>query len=171
MNKPIELHVVTYNKNPREIEFGPLQTIINKYLQRDVHFVVYKLSYAGKYIIIKGKSLAGSLIILVDTLNSFKKKNKERFADHLYTHWYNHINKNDSGRFTVKVIAKIDKKTTYIDLLKIEQQELEGARYDTNCLNNQIEAYIPKYNETTGMYGWLPATDVMNFKKWLNSPR
>ena len=55
-------------------------------------------------------------------------------------------------------------------LLKNEQLYLDEGRYDPRCLNNQIEAYIPKYNENTGMYGWIPKNAVMNFNRWLGSP-
>lgn len=161
---------ITTTDNSREIDLGPLRNTISMYADNDVNFVVYKLTYAGKYIIIKGKSLAGSLIILVDTMSSFDKKNKDRFKEHLYTHLYNHIlETNPPGRFRIKIIATAGKKTSFYELLKAEQKELDAARYDQNCLNNQIEAYIPKFNESTGMYGWLPASDVMNFQRWLGS--
>jgi hypothetical protein len=159
-----------YRKNTRDIDLGPLTNTINKFADNDLNFVVYKLSYAGKYIIIKGKTLAGSLILLVDTLSSFDKDNKKRFKEHLYTHLFEHIKDNPgAGRFRVKILAQVSKRTSFYDLLKAEQIELDQARYDSNCLNNQIEVYIPKYNESTNMYGWIPATDAMNFKKWLDS--
>jgi hypothetical protein len=153
----------------REINLGALSYLVDKYKKNDVQFVVYKLSYAGKFIYIKGRTLAGSLIILTDTLNSFSEGNNDRFKDHLYTHIYNHILDRPGGRFRVKVIAQADCPDDLYSLLKQEQMMLDADRYNPFCLNNQVQAYIPNYSEKTGMYGWLPKTAVMNFKKWLHS--
>jgi hypothetical protein len=154
----------------REIDLGPFSHLISKYRDNDVECVLYRLSYAGKYIYIKGKSLAGSLIILTDTLKSFNP-DADRFKDHLYTHFYNHLLDNPGSRLRVKEIAVAgeDFDGSIYELLKQEQMYLDSARYDPNCLNNQIEAYIPKYNESTGMYGWVPKNAVVNFRKWLSS--
>src|ERR1035437_8774180 len=153
----------------REIVLGSLRYLIEKCKSADMNFVVYKLSYASKYIIIKGKTLAGSLIILTDTLNSFSEGNDDRFKEHLYTHLFNHIMDRPGGRFRVKMIACAEQSEDFYDLLKQEQMALDAARYDDTCLNNQIEVYIPKYSEKTGMYGWIPTQAVMNFNRWLSS--
>lgn len=158
-----------YGDYTREIEFGDLKSLINKYIQNDIYFVVYKLSYSGKFIYIKGKSLAGSLIIFTDTLNSFKKEKKDRFSEHLYTHMYNHIIECPGGRFTANILAFVDRTTSFYDLLKKEQMMLNNDRYNSKCLNNQTEVYIPNYNESTRMFGWIPADAVRNYKKWIKS--
>lgn len=153
----------------REIDLGTLRYLIDKHKDDDVNYVVYKLSYAGKYIYIKGKTLAGSLIILADTLNSFDPNNS-RFKGHLYTHLYAHVLVNPgAGRWRVKIVATAEKDNDFYLLLKQEQMALDSARYDNLCLNNQMEAYIPNYSEKTGMYGWIPKAAVMNFNRWLSS--
>jgi len=38
-------------------------------------------------------------------------------------------------------------------------------------LNNQVEAYIPAYNEEKKMYGWIPPVAVLQFNNWLKSQR
>lgn len=153
----------------REIDLGSLRYLVEKYRKEDVDFVIYKLSYAGKFIIIKGKTLAGSLIIITDTLNSFSEGNDDRFKGHLYTHLFNHILDRPGGRFRVKIIATVGKDGDYYSFLKQEQMLLDEYRYSPDCLNNQTEVYIPKYSEKTGMYGWIPKTAVMNFNRWLSS--
>ena len=153
----------------REIDLGALSYLVKKYKKEDVQFVVYRLSYAGKFIFIKGKTLAGSLIILTDTLNSFSEGNDDRFKGHLYTHLFNHILDRPGGRFRVKIIATAEKDKDFYSLLKTEQMALDEFRYDSNFLNNQTEIYIPKYSEKTGMYGWIPKVAVMNFNRWLSS--
>jgi hypothetical protein len=153
----------------RKIDLGPLTYQVSKYKENDIQFVVYKLIYSGKYIYIKGKTLAGSLIILTDTLNSFSEGNDDRFKGHLYSHLFNHILDRPGGRFRIEVIATAEQDGDFYTLLKKEQMALDAARYDENCLNNQTEAYIPNYSEKTGMYGWIPKVAVMNFKRWLSS--
>jgi hypothetical protein len=145
-----------------------LDNLIEKHKAKDIDEVVYKLSYSGKFIIVKGKTLAGSLIIINNTYLQYTKDNN-RFKGHLYKHLYDHYNDNPSGRFRIKVLAKTDKKIDQYKLLKREQMELDRLRYDPSCLNNELEAYIPLYNELADTYGWLNKSAVMNFKRYLSS--
>lgn len=169
MSKQIVVGTGESRSNPiREIHLGPLKYLIESRKESDLEHIVYKLSYGGKYIIIKGKSLVGSLIILADTLNSFDEDN-ERFKGHLYSHLYRHLMESEAGRFRIKEIAGAGKEMDFYDMLKQEQMALDAARYDPCCLNNQTEVYIPKYSEKTGMYGWIPKNAVMNFNRWLSS--
>lgn len=145
-----------------------LDNLIEKYKSKDINELVYKLSYAGKFIIIKGKTLAGSLIIINNTFLQYNKDNN-RFKSHLYKHLYDHYNDNPEGRFRIKVLAKITHKFDQYALLKREQMELDKHRFDPLCLNNEIEAYIPLYNAENDMFGWLNKSSVMNFKRYLIS--
>lgn len=145
-----------------------LESTISKYKKKDIEGVVYQLSYSGKFIVIKGKTLVGSLIIIANTFNQYNS-NSKRFKLHLYRHLYDHFIDNPNGRFRIKVLAKINKKTSHYDLLKREQMELDKNRYNPLCLNNSIEAYIPNYNEETQTFGWLPRHSVMNFQRYLTS--
>lgn len=145
-----------------------LDNLIKKYKDNDVNEVVYKLSYSGKFIIVKGKTLAGSLIIISKTYLQYKQDSK-RFTGHLYKHLYDHFKANESGRFRIKTLAKKGRKSSQYDVIKREQMELDRNRYNPLCLNNQLEAYIPLYNPSTDSYGWLDRITVMNFKRWLSS--
>lgn len=145
-----------------------LDNLIKKYKNKDVNQVVYKLSYSGKFIIVKGKTLAGSLIIISNTYQQYKNDSK-RFDNHLYKHLYEHFRLNECGRFRIKTIAKKGIKISQYTLLKKEQMELDRNRYNPKCLNNSVETYIPQFNDSTDMYGWLERSDVMNFKRWLSS--
>jgi hypothetical protein len=145
-----------------------LETLIAKYKDEDKKEVVYRLTYKGKFIIVKGKTLCGSLIIIANTWEQFTR-GRDRFKDHLYTHLYNHYWGKSGGRFTIKILAQVGPKCTQYEMLKREQMELDKHQVNVKCLNNAPEVYIPNYNETTGMYGWLEKTAVMNFKKWLDS--
>lgn len=164
-----------------------LDYLIKKYKDesKDKKEVVYKLTYAGKFIIVKGKTLCGSLIIMRDAFEQFKNKSyyenkiahKKRWNDHIYKHWFNHFlyHKGKSYKFRIRVLYKIDdskegsKSYLQYRLLKTEQNQIDKYRYDKNCLNNSLEAYIPAYNETLDSFGWLNKSAVMNFKRYLNS--
>ena len=150
--------------------FDILETLIEKYEEhRNIEGIVYKLSYAGKYVIVKGATLVGSLKIINNTYKQYDPKN-ERFSSHLYGHLFKHLFlTEDVGRFRIKTLAKLSSKVKQYQLLKREQMELDKARYDTNCLNNNIEAYIPCYNKNTHSFGWIETTAVANFKKYLDS--
>lgn len=145
-----------------------LDNLIKKYKNKDVNQVVYRLSYSGKFIIVKGKTLAGSLIIISNTFQQYKEDSK-RFTNHLYRHLYDHFKANECGRFRIKTITKKGLKIDQYVLLKREQMELDKNRYNPKCLNNSVEIYIPQFNDSTNMYGWLERSDVMNFKRWLSS--
>lgn len=155
-------------RKKKMVEKYMLENLINKYKNNDISEVVYRLTYAGKFIIIKGKSLCGSLIIIRNTYDYYNPKNKKH-ENHLYKHLYNHYRRHPNMRFTIKIFAKKGRKTGQYDLLKREQMELDKNRFNPLCLNNAIEPYIPNYNELTSMYGWLEKQPVMTFKSWQNS--
>lgn len=156
-----------------------LDYLINKYRDKDVEQVVYRLSYAGKFIIVKGRTLCGSLIIIHNAFDQFKNKapfesrldHKKRWKIHSYRHLFNHFlyHKEQPYRFRIRTLAKVGAKCDQYQLLKREQMELDRSRYDKTCVNNATEAYIPIYNDLTGMYGWLEKSAVMNFKRYLGS--
>lgn len=153
-----------------------LENLIKKYKYKDVSQVVYRLTYAGKFIVIKGNTLAGSLMTVAaafkgySTDSVYNVKYPKDYSDHLYKHFYDHYLENEGvSRFRIKTLAKKGRKITQYNLLKREQMELDKHRYTSQCLNNAVEAYIPQYRESTGSYGWIDKSDVMNFKRWLVS--
>lgn len=146
-----------------------LDNLIKKYKDNDVEQVVYRLSYAGRFIIIKGATMAGSMIIISNTYKQYRV-NRKRFDGHLYKHLFRYFKYNkEKGRFRVKILAKVTPKSDQYQLVKREQMELDKHRYNKLCLNNAVEAYIPLYNDLTGKYGWIEKSAVMNFKRYLRS--
>lgn len=142
-----------------------LENLIRKFADPINHYV-YKLTYAGKYIIVKGKTIDGSLYLVEKGWWWFNDKKADEGV--LYLHFYRHIKSHKNGRFTVKVILAT---TDQRELLMREQQELDKARYDKKCLNNNTEAYIPAWNENTGKYLWMDKMAVLTLKKYLKSPQ
>lgn len=153
-----------------------LEHLIEKYQDKNINEVVYKLSYAGKYIIVKGKTMAGSMIIIEDTFEKycrdilFENIDPKKYENHLYKRLYDHFyNAEGVGRFRVKTLGKVGRKIDQYRLLKREQMELDKARLDNRCLNVSEYAYIPLFNHKTHMFGWLTVGAVANFKRWLSS--
>jgi hypothetical protein len=147
-----------------------LDNLIKKYKkpQDDIKEVVYQLNYADKFLIVKGKTLCGSLIIIAGTFDHFRNRNP-KFKLHLYKHFYNHFIRNKDSHFTVKILAQVGPKFSQYQLLKKEQEELDKHKYNPQCLNNTDRAYIPDYNPETDMFGWLKRAAVTKFQMWLIS--
>lgn len=143
----------------------------------EVAACIYKLYYGDRYVIIKGKTLAGSIyFVLQNGYSKFlaagggtgRKKGgagqKEwEESNHFYKKFYRWVKKN-SFTFTVEVILESD---DAYELLKREQIELNKSIRDKKCLNNNVLAYIPKYREKTGMYGWISAKEVALFRRFI----
>lgn len=128
---------------------------------------VYKLSFNDRYVIIKAKDHKLSVEGIQKALNQFMRYSEaQRKPSNLYYHLFSYIEKQKEGVFAVEILLETD---NAYDLLKAEQTALNAARKDKKCLNNNTEAYIPEYNETTGMHGWVSKSAVLNFKKWLKT--
>lgn len=126
--------------------------------------VVFRLTYAGKYIIVKGRTLAGSLFLIDKGYEWFTPKKATN--ETLYKHFYNHIKRHPGKRFRCRVLLK---SKNHYSLLKREQTELDKARFDPKCLNNNIESYIPQQSDITGDFGWIPKRSVSIFMNYLQS--
>jgi len=131
---------------------------------------VYKLSFEGKYVIIKAKDHSQSISVIQKSLNQFLRGSEfQHEKGNLYYHFFYFVSKKKKGEFLVECIIESD---SAYELLKAEQIELDKSKKDKSCLNNATQAYIPQFKEETGMYGWIPKSAVLNFKKWLkNRPK
>lgn len=128
---------------------------------------IYKLSFNGKYILVKAKDLRQSIATIQKSLNQFLRGSEfQQRKDGVYYHFFDHVRNTESGTFEVECILESD--SPYL-LLKEEQIQLDAHQADTNFLNNSTQAYIPLYNEETEQYGWIPKSAVLNFKKWLKN--
>lgn len=126
---------------------------------------VYKLSFNDKYVIVKAKDHESSVNGIQKSLNQFMRDSElQRKPDNLYFHFFSHVEKEYEGKFVVDIILESD---NAYELLKAEQIELDKSVLDKKCLNNTTLAYIPQFNELTGLYGWIKKQSVLNFKKWL----
>lgn len=126
--------------------------------------VVFRLRYAGKFVIVSGKSLGGSLYF-IQLGYSWYTDGKEK-VDMLYLHLYRHVDAHPRGHARVDILFET---SDQYQLLKMAQEAIDSARYSGKCLNNNIEPYIPLFNEAADQYGWMDKSPVLNFKKWLKA--
>lgn len=151
----------------------------------DILSCVYRLWYGEKYVIAKGKNLAGSVFLIQKGLAYFLAgggKASEHSAagvqgeghkegqgkNTFYFQFYSFVKANPGLEWKVEVILESD---NGYQLLKREQIELATAMKDKNCLSGNVEAYIPKFRTKTALYGdWIKPAHVLCFKKFLKQP-
>ena len=154
-------------KIPNPIALAAAYSLLNSITE-----CVFKLYCNKKYVIIKGKSLMGSLKSINASLELFAKKDREDWPiDHLYYFFIKYIlDQTDEVEYSASLLAM---SASRYELLKVEQIQLWENSKDTNCLNNCFDAYIPAYREDLGTYGWINRGVYANFMKWkaLNMPQ
>lgn len=147
-------------------------------VDQEVGGCVYKLYHKGKYIIVKGKNLASSIFFLEKgyayfILGGGGSGNKNTGEGHkqwdgknsFYFKFYQWVKDNPSIETRIDVLFESE---DGFELLKFEQQELDKSIKDKNCLNSNVQAYIPKFREKTNSYGWITIEEQIKFTKYLN---
>ena len=117
------------------------------------------------FVIVKCKRQSGALKNIEDSLNAFIRGGKNNPGG-LYFHLFNHVKNNPDQTFVVETILESD---NGYQLLKTEQMLLDECATNPLCLNNQLEAYIPAYDEDNECYGWLTRQNVMLFHKYMKA--
>lgn len=149
-------------------------------LDQETGSCLFKLFYGDRYVIAKGKTLAGSVFLIekgyayflaggggTGRRNLGGEGQKEGDGKNTYYRkFYSYIKKNPALEFRIEVI--LESENAY-QLLKQEQIELTKAIRDKRLLNNNITAYIPKYRKSTASYGWISRGHVLSFKKFLKN--
>ena len=139
---------------------------------------VYKLFYGYRYVIVKAKTLAGSIYLFEKGYASFiaggggtgKDKAGEGQKEWdgtntFYFKFYNYIHDNPKLLFKIDVLLETN---NYYQLLKREELELRVCMNDRKCFNSNVTAYIPKYRAKTNTYGWIPKRSVADFRRLLS---
>lgn len=126
---------------------------------------VAKVKYGDKYVIVKCKNSIKTLKMVENGLNAFLRGGKNN-PEGFHFHFYNYIKAHPGGKIRVEYLSAEEETDAY-KLLILEQEALDAGRHDPNMLNNQTLAYIPPYDEATGLYGWIPPGAVLNYRNWL----
>lgn len=130
----------------------------------NVEGCVYRLWYAGKYVIVKCKTLLRSVTIANETLQRFLKNTpKGRKPDDYFHNIFEHVLQNPFQDFTIDIIFTSN---SPFELLKTEFLELAKAKSDPLCLNITFEPYIPKFTQVNGKKSWVNRGYYLNFMQW-----
>src|SRR5262245_13119608 len=162
-------------KDIMELEFNI------KGIDPEVAGCVYKLFYGPRYLIVKGRTLAGSIYLIQKGYAYFMAggggsghKGGATGEGHdvlsskntYYFKFYSYLYDNPGLELRAEVIYESENPYS---LLKREHQELQASMRDKKCLNNNVEAYIPKFRKSTRSYGWISIGHVLAFKKFLKA--
>lgn len=143
---------------PTVTEKFPIEVPTNEFLSTPAVFKVY---FGTHYLIWKGKSLLQSCKYLAESIERYRRLKKDDETDYLY-HVCNHIKRTRCISASVEVVANdfIKEGSSSINglkMLKLEQALLDKAK-DGLCLNNNAEAYLPK---------WISKPHIEKFTKLL----
>ncbi len=111
---------------------------------------VYKVWFGKSYFIWKGKALLQSATWLAESIERALRKEELKEDNYLW-HVYKHIKKTRCLKAHIEVLGTdfIKEGTdTVIDayeILRLEQRLLHEAKGDPLCLNNNEQAYVPKW--------------------------
>jgi hypothetical protein len=117
-----------------------------------------KLTAGRKYYIVKSKSLIWLEMHLNDVLKSY---NMNGVAD-MYLPIVEHVHK--TGFYEIQVDIICQDENPY-NVIKAEFFALKENVGKPLCMNKIAEPYTPKFNQKTGMFGWLTVNQFLNFKK------
>lgn len=152
-------------------------TIPDEYFE--VESCVYKLYYGDRYVIVKGKTLSGSVYLIERGYAAMltagggtgwgrggQGQKEWDGVNTYYFKFYSFIQKHPGLQFKIELLLE---STNHYDLLKTEQLALNESIKDSKCLNSNLTSYIPIYRKKTRMYGWINKGSVLAFKKFLAS--
>jgi hypothetical protein len=139
--------------------------------QLEVGSCVYKLFYGDKYVIVKAKTLSGSIYLfqkgLMGFLNASGIMGKEGYTENtFFFRLYKGIKKTPKQPFRIEIL--LESNDPY-SLLVAEQAYLNESIKDKKCLNVNVLSYVPKYRKATNSYGWIPVEAVERYLATLRS--
>lgn len=121
---------------------------------------IAKVWFGRKHYIIKCKSLLPSMENMAELIERTLRTGKYD-ESHLFYHVITYIKKARIIQGKVEMIENDFEKREW-EMLKTEQLLLDKHKNDETCLNNNFDAYIPK---------WIPADQIERFNKWRNETR
>jgi hypothetical protein len=135
-------------------------------IPQGINGCVYKLVYAGHYLILKCKSLFWSIEKIKKGLDYFLANTAHsRNPSSLGYRLYDFVEKHPGHIFSLHILLVSDEP---YQLLRREQEELDKAREDSLCLNVTFDAYTPKYIQSNKRKSstWVKRGTYLNFLAW-----
>lgn len=125
---------------------------------------VYKLWYQERFVIVKCKTLWRSVDNITKGFSFFLTGTKKAQKEEDYYHeFFVFVQENPFNDFRVEVILQSNNP---LELLICEQKQLNIAKYDPRCMNNNFSAYIPKFTQVNGKKSWINRGYYLNFMQW-----
>lgn len=125
---------------------------------------VYKLWYENRFVVVKCKTLFRSVDNITKGFAFFLTGTKKAQKEEDYYHeFFSFIQENPFNNFKIEVILQSNNP---LELLKCEQRQLNIAKYDPRCMNNNFDAYIPKFTQVNGKKSWINRGYYLNFMQW-----
>lgn len=151
------------SKNAKDFSFDLAE------INSELGSTVFKLFCGDRYIIHKGKSLATGIFFLQKGYGYFiayeHYKDLKLNPDY-YKKFYDYIRRNPDKPFKVEIIkTSLDA----YEVLVAEQLALNENIKDKKMFNNNLQAYVPKFNEKTGLYNWITVDQVNRFYSYLST--
>jgi hypothetical protein len=132
-------------------------------IPENIEGCVYKLWYAGKYVVVKCKTLVRSKENLETGLKYFfKNTEKGRNPKDLYFKFFSHALKSEESKFTIEIILQSNNP---FKLLKAEHLALMRGKDDKDCLNQKFTPYIPS-GTNKNRNTWINRGYYLNYMKW-----
>lgn len=136
-------------------------------IPKDVTSCIYKLWYCNVYILLKTKTLYWSVEKIKKGLHYFLKNTAHSHnPKDIGYNLYRFVEGNPGEKFRIEIVLQSD---SAYQLLKREQQELDKAKADFQCLNVTFDAYTPKYmqsNRKNKPETWIKRGTYLNFLRW-----
>jgi hypothetical protein len=143
--------MANHKNTPAITEKFHIEVPLNEYYSG---YCVYKAWFGTKYFIGKGKALLQSVQGMAVVIErGLRLRNHDE--TNMHYHVIAHIIKNSLSRGRVEVIGGED--LSEFELLKLEQEEINRHINDPNCLNNNFDAYVPK---------WISEIEAQKFLQW-----
>lgn len=133
----------------------------------DVQECVYRLWYHDRYVIMKGKTLAGNFFLFQKGFRYYKP-DTDPDKPELHEHIYRYMADNPGGVYRIELLGEGN---DHYKLLVMELDELRSSAKDKKCLNGNAEPYVPKFNKKTKRFGWLNQGAALNYFKIIKSER
>jgi hypothetical protein len=138
---------------------------------------VYILHIGSRFLIVKGKTLAGSIFLIDHGYALFlaggpnlpglrgRGQKPQDGKNTYYYPLYRYLKKHLQVECSIEIIVEDQNATR---LLLMESYLLEQFFSNKKCLNSNPEPYIPRYNKKTRKYGWISRRDYSTYKSLRN---
>ena len=138
------------------------------YRNKKLHCVV-KFSLGRKFIILKCKNLDSTIKSILRQYRAYSRGGKLEKGN-LYYHFFKHADKYKKDMVVVDILFEHESPyeilVEELEWLKESIVKKDGKTPNQNCLNNNVEPYVPDYDKDTQDYNWISKGDLLNYTNY-----